>query len=224
MLQLTNNGLALNEDLDRLRDQFASQHYIVLKNLIETVLLTRIQRHIERAQWFSSSFEDGFSGTEFTLHDPTTCNVLALLLNNPQFLSVISTITDCEEISEFSGRVYRMVVGLEHHLSWHNDVDMEEKRQIGFSLNLSTDGFRGSTFELRKRSTSKLLARVNNTGFGDALLFRISPNLQHRVTQVMGTIPKTACAGWFRATGKSYVAQLAGQLTRKRQLSGDIWA
>jgi hypothetical protein len=71
--------------------------------------------------------------------------------------------------------------------------------------------FRGGTFELRNRSTLALLAQVNNTGFGDALLFRISADLEHRVTEVVDTVPKTACAGWFRATGVSLFAELVGR-------------
>lgn len=71
--------------------------------------------------------------------------------------------------------------------------------------------FRGGTFELRNRSTLALLAQVNNTGFGDALLFRISADLEHRVTEVVDTVPKTACAGWFGATGVSLFAELVGR-------------
>jgi hypothetical protein len=142
-----------------------------------------------------------------TLDEPVTCNLLAFLLNNPEFLNVIRTITGCTQISEFSGRVYRMAAGPQHHLSWHNDIDIKEKREIGLSMNLSTNAFQGGTFELRNRSTLAPLAQVNNTGFGDALLFRISADLQHRVTQIVGPVPKTACAGWFRATGKSFLTE-----------------
>jgi hypothetical protein len=78
-------------------------------------------------------------------------------------------------------------------------------------MNLSTDIFRGGTFELRDRWSLAPLAQVNNTGFGDALLFRISNDLQHRVTQVEDTVAKTACAGWFRATGVSFFGELVGR-------------
>src|SRR6266536_1524230 len=120
--------------------------------------------------------------------------------------------TGCTEISDFSGRVYRMAAGPQHHLTWHNDIDIKEKRQVGFSMNLSKKIFRGGTFELRNHSTLIPLAQVNNTGYGDALIFRISADLEHRVTQVVDRVPKTACAGWFRATGKSYFTKLMGSL------------
>src|SRR5262245_49146437 len=103
MLQLTRDGLVLHGKLDALRDGFATQHCVVLENLLEPALLDKIQWHIERAQWLNSSYEDGFSGTEFTLDEPVTCNVLGFLLNNPEFLNAIRIITGCMQISDFSG-------------------------------------------------------------------------------------------------------------------------
>ena len=79
---------------------------------------------------------------------------------------------------------------------------------MALSINLSTDVYGGGTFELRDRQTKAPLAQINNTGFGDALLFRVSNNLEHRVTEVVGKVAKTACAGWFRATGVSLFADL----------------
>ena len=95
-------------------------------------------------------------------------------------------ITGCPAITEFGSiRVYRLVAGPQHQFSWHNDRN-DPLREVGFSMNLSTDVFRGGTFELRDTRTLTPLAQVNNTGFGDALLFRISSDLQHRVTEVVG--------------------------------------
>jgi hypothetical protein len=213
LLQLTRNGPVLHGKLDALRDRFATQHCVMLENLLEPSLLVEIQRRIERAQWKSSTFGEGsdhhFSGTEFTLDDLVTCNLLDFLLNNPEFLNIIRIVTGDPEISEFSGRVYRMDPSPQHHLSWHTDIVGNEKRKVGLSMNLSTDVFRGGTFELRDGRTLVSLAQVNNTGFGDALLFRISADLHHRVTEVLDRVPKTACAGWFRATGESYFAKLS---------------
>jgi hypothetical protein len=223
LLQLTRNGLVLDGKLDALRDHFATQHCIVLENLLEPALLVKIQRHIERAQWNSTTFggsSDGFSGTEVTLDEPVTLKLLYFILNNPEFLNVIRIITGYNQISDFSGRVYRMEPGPQHQLSWHNDIDKKEKRLVGFSMNLSTDVFRGGSFELRNRWTLAPLALVNNTGFGDALLFRISNDLQHRVTEVAGTVPKTAYAGWFRATGTRFFAELVGHLDTQGNRSG----
>jgi hypothetical protein len=208
MLQLTRKGLFLHRQIDVLRDRFATNHCVVLEKLLEPALLEKVQRQIGHAQWLSSTFDD--FGTEFTIDDPMSIRLLLFVLNMPEFLNVIRIITDCAQISDFSGRVYRMVAGPQHQLSWHSDTK-DPQRLVGFSLNLSTDIFRGGTFELRDRWTLAPLAQVNNTGFGDALLFRISNDLQHRVTEVVNEVDKTACAGWFRATGMSYYAELVGR-------------
>ena len=208
VFQLARNGPLLYGSLDSLRNSFATQHYVVLSNVFEEPLLEKIQRNIERAQWRSSKYVEGL-GTEFTLDDPPTLNVVHFLLNHPRVLDVIRFITDCEQISEFSGRIYRMAAGAGHGLSWHSDLD--EARQVGFSMNLSTGVFRGGAFELRDCLTKNLSAQVNNTGFGDVLLFRISKDLQHRVTPIMEGVPKTACAGWFLATGENFMKRLLDQ-------------
>jgi hypothetical protein len=52
---------------------------------------------------------------------------------------------------------------------------------------------------LRRKDSGQVLAHVANTGAGDALIFRISPHLQHRISDLEGAEPKTAFAGWFRS-------------------------
>jgi len=209
ILQLTRKGLVLRGQLDILYDRFARNHCVVLEKLLEPALLEKVQGQIEQAPGHSSAFDD--VGTEFTLDsDTATVQVLIFLLNIPEFLNVVRIITGCAQISDFAGRVYRMAPGPQHQLSWHSDTN-DRQRQVGFSMNLSKNVFRGGTFELRDRRTLAPLAQVNNVGFGDALLFRISNDLEHRVTEVVDKITKTACVGWFRATGRSFFAELIGR-------------
>ena len=221
MFQLTRNGPVLSGSLDSLRDRFATEHCVVLRNMLETTLLEQIQRNIERAQWHSTAKTNLYTdsgaewATELTLDDPITINVIDFLLNHSGFLNVIRIITGCNQISDFNnGRIYRMVASHQHYISWHNDLN-DKTRQAGFSMNLSTGVFRGGAFELRNCSTKKLLAQVDNTGLGDALLFRISGDLEHRVTPIMEGVPKTACTGWFCATGTNYMKELIDGLQHK---------
>lgn len=212
MLQLSNNGLEVSANVDELRSKFDAKHYVVLNELLGSNLLNRIHAHIEQGQWNRKAYSDGFSGAESILSDGATCNLLGFILNHPALLSTIRSITGCSLISEFSGRVYKMEGALKDSLSWHDDISESDKRQVGFSLNLSPHAFDGGIFELRNKETVKPLARVSNTGPGNALIFRISSNLEHRVTAVAGNTPKIACAGWFRSTGKTYTGKLIEQL------------
>lgn len=213
MLQLTRDGLVIHGPLDVLRECFMTNQCVVLEKLLDTALLENLQRQIAQAPWRSTTY--GSVGTELTLDEPMTVHILLFLLNRAEFLDVIRTITGCEEISDFHGRVYRLAAGPQSQLSWHTDIDLEpqEQRHVGLSINLSTGVYGGGAFELRDRSTKAPLARINNTGIGDALLFRVSNNLEHRVTEVVGEVAKTACAGWFRATGVSLFSELVRQST-----------
>ncbi|MEO6060810.1 MAG: 2OG-Fe(II) oxygenase, partial [Thermoflexales bacterium] len=96
------------------------------------------------------------------------------------------------------GRVYRMAPGEGHFDSWHGDVG--QGRQIALSINLGSADYEGGLLQLARSDSdsSDLLAEIANTGAGDALVFRIAPWLRHRVTDIAGTVAKTAYAGWFR--------------------------
>jgi hypothetical protein len=99
-----------------------------------------------------------------------------------------------------------MIPALGHYDSWHDD-DFQN-RLIGMSINLSPIGYEGGLFQMRKRKSDDILAQIANTGFGDALIFRISGDLEHRVAGVEGTEPKTAFAGWFQPDLPEYLGDL----------------
>ena len=59
-------------------------------------------------------------------------------------------------------------------------------------------GGMGAILEIRDRETRTVLHRASNPVAGDAVIFRLSPELQHRVTPVTGETPRTAFAGWYQ--------------------------
>jgi len=54
--------------------------------------------------------------------------------------------------------------------------------------------------QIREARSKRILHEIANTGPGDAVLFRVDPGLEHRITPVTGSISKTALAGWFVST------------------------
>jgi hypothetical protein len=50
---------------------------------------------------------------------------------------------------------------------------------------------------LRERDSRRIVCEVGSGSPGDAHVFRISPQMQHRVTRVEGKVPRTTAAGWF---------------------------
>jgi hypothetical protein len=52
---------------------------------------------------------------------------------------------------------------------------------------------------MRHAGSSEILRELPNLTPGDGIMFRIDSGLRHRVTEVTGSVPKTAFAGWFRS-------------------------
>ncbi len=198
MVQLSRSGIVFRgstEDQEQLQAQFEAQHCITLPGFLDTPLLHLIQRHIDQAE-FHERHHRGI-GTEVCMAANHTAGLLHFLTNHRQLLRFVERVTGCGRIGCFAGRVYRMVHSSGHYDSWHDDVG--ECRLIGMSINLSSAVYGGGVFQLRDRRSKQILHQVANTGFGDAILFRIASHLQHRVDELEGTIPRTAFAGWFQS-------------------------
>jgi hypothetical protein len=203
VIQLTRAGAtisAANQDVAQLRARFDREHCILLPRLIDPELLRTIQRRIDESE-FRPFIHEGI-GHDSNLVDEFTVHILFFLTNDPRFLQIVREITTCTEIDAFHGRVYRMDPALSNMDSWHDD--MLENRLVGMSLNLSRTAFAGAAFQLRDRDSKQMLYEVANTGGGDAIIFRLADNLQHRNTEVTGSVAKTAFAGWFRSHQPDY--------------------
>ena len=200
MIQVTRRGTELSsstEVLGALRDQFERRHYFVLPGLLESELLDLIQRQIDRGEFRERVHERIDSNKELCLTESAAFGALLFLMNDEKLFQLIQDITQCARIDCFEGRVYRVNPGDGHHDSWHNDIG--EGRVVGMSLNLSREVYSGGVLQIRNRESEAVISEAANTGSGDAVVFRLSRDLQHRITEVEGSASKTAFAGWFRA-------------------------
>jgi 2OG-Fe(II) oxygenase superfamily len=195
MIQATSTGLIVDrEEICELRSQFQANHCVLLRGLLAPQLLELIFAKLEGVKW--NEFHHGEFAFERVAEPGAAFALLHFVANSPRFLAVIHEITGCGPFSWFGGRIYRMEVG--HYNLWHGDT--LHNRLLAMSINLSKRAYRGGLFQIREMGAQQPLAEIANTGPGDALFFRISSNLQHRVTKVVGTEPKTAFAGWFDAS------------------------
>lgn len=200
MIQLTRNGVISSTseaEMDRLRDQFEKKHYLILPQLIERKLFETLVHRIEVANFYPRVHRDGGKnlGTELCMSDVVTTSAFKFLVCNPFFLRILERIVGMNGLGGFDGRVYRMTSANEHYDSWHNDCG--EGRMVTMSINLTKEIYCGGALQIKPRKSHEVLTEISNTGYGDALLFRISSDLVHRVQKVEGDIPKTAFAGWF---------------------------
>ena len=197
MLQLRRHGLMVGPRarLEEARAQFDGQYCVLLRGLLEAGLAQSVLAALERSA-FTEYAHEGI-GTELCARPGLATGALELLTNDPEFFEGVRTVTGCGPVGLFHGRIYRMVPGGGHYDSWHSDVGMD--RMVAMSINLSAKPYEGGVLQIREDKTTRIVHEVANTGFGDAILFKIGPGLSHRVTTVEGSQPKTALAGWFRS-------------------------
>jgi hypothetical protein len=200
MIQVTKSGTApsaTTEQLEALAAQFALEDHVRLAAFVEAATLRFVQNEIRQGEFYERVHEDIGSNRELCLRDNRATSLLFFLMNQPSLHRIVEATTGCPPIGHFSGRIYRMVPNEGHHDAWHSDL--AEDRLLAVSVNLSEAPYVGGTLELRDQQSGRVLHQVPNLGFGDAVVFRLAPQLQHRVTDMHGSAPKTAYAGWFRS-------------------------
>jgi hypothetical protein len=184
-------------DFACLRAAFDRDHHVLLPQLVDADLLEAMRQRLERGEFYERVHAGIGDNKELCLRAGTFAGAWYLLFNGQRLFELIQKITGCPRIGSFFGRVYRRLPSRDHCDAWHDDAI--EHRMVALSLNLSPEPYVGGLLQIRDARRHTLLHEVANTGFGDALIFRIDPGLEHRVTSVEGTVPKTAFAGWFRS-------------------------
>jgi hypothetical protein len=192
-LQLGRASLETSDDIAALKTDFERQHYACLPHFIEPPLLRAIAERAE-AERFVPRTHDGI-GTELYLAQSPLASAMQLMFNDLRLLNVMDQITGCGPLRCFDGRVYRMLAADGHYDSWHSDAGND--RRVALSVNLSPEPYEDGLLEIRHVSSPSADFVVPRMPFGGAVIFRISPNLRHRVTPVSGARPRTAYAGWF---------------------------
>lgn len=182
--------------VDRLRSLFRRDHFVRLPQLLEPKLLGSLLATLDGAT-FEDLDHDGV-GTEQWMPEDVLPGALSFLMNDSRLIELVEGVAECGHVGSFSGRVYRLLSGGRYSDSWHTDLG--DDRLVALSLNLSRDSYAGGVLQIRDRATRSLLAEVENQGLGDAVLFRIREDLEHRVTDVHGPHGRTAFAGWFRSS------------------------
>ena len=192
-----------------LREHFERQHWFRIRGLVSEELLRRLAREIDSEEFQTHTHDTAH--TELVMRTGRAANLLAFLANDPRLFQLIREITGCDPISWYAGRIYQMLPGREHEGHWHDDA--LDGRMLAMTVNLGQAPYSGGILELREKSSEKVIDQVTNTGPGDALVFRVDPSLEHRVSAVEGDVPKTAFAGWFLSDEASDPTPPVFQLT-----------
>jgi hypothetical protein len=217
--QLTRRGVERPgpEDVRAWRAAFAEESCLRLPGFLEPAFLGRVQQRIAGAAWreFVQHKIDP-PAIDLFLDEPVVGGLLAAVMQDPDLFDTVQSVTGCDPIGSFRGRVYRLDPRAGHEDSWHTDTKPgtePNNRMIALSLNLSPAAFEGGVLELRHRGSDRLLHRAANTVPGDAVLFRIDRALEHRVTAIEGVSPRIAWAGWFQREPRVDLGRLVRSLS-----------
>jgi len=200
VVQLTRTGTQRADagTLARAREAFEQQQLIRIPGFLAPDLRDTLADLVERAEFKHRIHHDINFAVDVSIEDPEIRWTLIFLMNDPALFDAIRAITGCGPIGYCNPLVYKIVPDAGHFDSWHDDVD--GNKMIGMSINLGRQPFSGGVLQIRRHSTEAILHHEHNTGFGDAMLFRIDDGLEHFVTPVTGNVPRLALAGWFQTT------------------------
>lgn len=208
MIQLKKTSVTIDqEEVELLRSAFAENHGVLLRGLLEPDLLKFLAPRLDQQPWVRRRHEG--IGADDVLNDGLAVGLLNFATNSPAFLDAIRRISGCADVVFFKGSVYRLMPDSEDHDSWHSDIVARgNTRLVGMSINLGARGYSGGVLQIRSADSGKIGFEIANTGWGDAILFAVSGDLKHRVTDVTGGDPRVAFAGWFCAGTEDYFASL----------------
>ena len=198
MVQITKGGFqtALTS-VASLRETFERQSYVRLPGFLSPEILSLVEPRISAADFFERIDEGPAATRELCMAINSGLSTLLLLVNDDNLFQLIQDITGCPRIRCFEGRVYKFVGGAGHYHRWHNDV--VENRLVAMSVNLG-GAYNGGVLQIRERDSKRMLVEVTNAGKGDAIIFRLSKQLEHRITEVT-QCTKITFAGWFKGEG-----------------------
>jgi 2OG-Fe(II) oxygenase superfamily len=182
-------------DAEPLRAAFERDHCVILPGLFGPRLLAWVQEELDRAPF--RELAGGHFGELTLTADTSLVARLLFLVNDPAMYRFVAAVAGVKALARFHGRVYRRDARPEHHDGWHDDL-AGDVRLVAMSVNLGVDPYEGGLLKMRRRSGHAPVSEVHNAGPGDALLFRVRDDLQHRVTAVTAG-EKTALAGWYGA-------------------------
>jgi hypothetical protein len=203
IFKITKSGVAFSgsdADIELARAHFEQHDWIRFPGILGPELWNMLQQQLAASNLEGSIYQ------ELNVCD----SALLLLMNNERLFKIIEQITGCAHIGCFRGRTYQIVPGANYDAllthdqtaheiltGWH--TDLSGTKLVAITINLNTEPYQGGALSIREAKTRRLLCELTNFGFGDAILFRIDERLEHRVSDVEGTVAKTAFSGWFES-------------------------
>lgn len=178
--------------------EYASTNCVFLPGLLKKHALDNLINKISNIEFETKYETDEKNKFGKVLFVPLNAPILftfQMMFNNKELFALLEKITGCPTIGNFVGRIHRSEEGGEHEIKWHGDN--ADSRLLAITLNLGTDRYTGAHFQLREVASQKMLREFGQIEAGDAFIFKIDPELQHRLAP-LETGKRTVGVGWFR--------------------------
>ena len=200
LVRLTRRGASAIDspvDVAAARIAFERQHAVHLPELLDRDLLHFVQRQIE-IDGFRERVHDALPDRPVDLVLNPSCASAALLLaaNDVAFLELARLVTGRAEIQSFLGTIHRRLSHAAHACAWHDDL--VDGRVAALTINLGPEPYQGGVLQIRREADGEIVYEHAVTGAGDAILFKLDPAIEHRVTEPTGRAARTVFTGWFR--------------------------
>lgn len=187
------------DDEAMLATRFASSRAIGLPGFLAPELLRQLSGFWQDADFAPETV--GKLGRR-TIETPGRAGAaIRFVLGRRALYRWLEQLTGCRALSGVTGAVVRMRQAQDESLTWHDDWAGGKfaNRVLGVTINLGDLPYRGGDFEMRRKGETTLCCRHHHSAPGAALVFEVSPTLQHRVTPVIEGGPRTVFTGWFVA-------------------------
>ena len=191
------------DDREALGRELAERHAVVIRGFLDAGERAWVRRQLDDAE-FDQHVIEATGKTELLMRPNGLSALLLFKVCDPRVFDLVESVTGCEPIGDFRGRIYRMLPGSSHVSPWHDDA--VQGRLAAFSVNLSPEPFEGARLQVRRAEDREVLADIGDLAFGDAALIQISGEYQHRNSPLLGAAPKTSYAGFFYPWERSPLA------------------
>lgn len=207
MIQFTSSGVQVVDSSARLREakeEFEKRRLLHLPGLLSPELVESVRAGIERDGFeepaqktgadavYQGAYQGGKVGWDLKAGD--TSRLIADRTNDRRLLDFVAMITGSPPLQRCIGRVFR-IFPMADDLPWHTDA--EGGRLADLIINLNAKPHSGGLFQMRDKHTQNIFNEVGETAFGDGLLIKISPDIEHHYKAIIGSIPKVTFSGWF---------------------------
>ncbi len=177
------------------RSTFDARHVVSFEALWEPALIAELASMVATAPFAALNHES--LGVDFSMRFAPLQALFHVLTSDMRLRQLLADLCGLrrEELSRFSGRIYRMVPARDADL-WHNDVHATDRRLIALSLYLEAPPPRGGALLMRRAGFRRPFVRDPAKPRGTLTVFRIAKDLEHKVGRVWWGA-RTNFAGWY---------------------------